>query len=58
MNIENWFENPNTWNWDEIGPKIMKNQTAMAMGIENGEVDGISVGDIEYVDNLWNTWLL
>lgn len=52
MNIENWFENPNTWNWDEIGPKIMKNQSAMAMGIANGETDVLEVGQVQYVTEL------
>ncbi len=51
MNVENWFGNPNTWDHDVVGPKIMKNQTAMRMGIENGMTDGFSIGNIEIINH-------
>lgn len=36
MNLENWFRDPNTWDHDVIGTKIMQNQTAMHMACQNG----------------------
>ncbi len=47
MNVENWFRNPHTWDHNNVGPKIMKNQSAMRMGIENGMSDVFSVGTSE-----------
>lgn len=37
MNIEKWWDSPNIYNHDEIGGKIMQNQEAMRMGVENGK---------------------
>jgi hypothetical protein len=37
MNIENWFQNPHTYNFDLVGGQIMQNQEAMNMGKENGQ---------------------
>ena len=36
MNVEKWWDQPNIYNHDEIGGKIMQNQSAMRMGVENG----------------------
>lgn len=37
MNVEKWWESPNLYNHDEHGGKIMQNQEAMKMGVENGK---------------------
>ncbi len=37
MNVEKWWESPNIYNHDEHGGKIMQNQEAMKMGVENGK---------------------
>lgn len=39
MNVENWFQNPNTYNHDEWGGDIMQQQDAMHLGCENGKQD-------------------
>ncbi len=36
MNVENWFQSPNTYNHDDWGGDIMQNQEAMHLGCENG----------------------
>jgi len=36
MDIANWFETPNLWNWNVIGGQIMQKQWAMRMAAENG----------------------
>jgi hypothetical protein len=36
MNLESWFEGPNTWDFNEWGGDIMQNQAAMQIGCENG----------------------
>ncbi len=36
MEVENWFQKPNTYNFDSIGGQIMQNQEAMNMIKENG----------------------
>lgn len=36
MNIENWFRNPNVYDHDVYGGKIMQNQEAMKKACENG----------------------
>lgn len=36
MNIENWFRNPNTFDFNHWGGDIMQNQEAMRLGCENG----------------------
>jgi len=43
MNIENWFQAPNLWDFDVIGGKIMDNQNAMKAASENGAKDVFSV---------------
>jgi hypothetical protein len=45
MNVEKWFESPHVYNHDETGGKIMQNQAAMRMGVENGE-NVFSIGSI------------
>jgi hypothetical protein len=37
MNVEQWFENPNTYDFDFYGGKIMDNQDAMGAGCSNGQ---------------------
>lgn len=56
MNVDQWWENPNIYNHDVHGGKIMQNQEAMRMGVENVksvfEVSGImevdGVADVEH----------
>jgi hypothetical protein len=36
MDLNSWFETPNSWNWDEIGGQIMQNQDAMHLAARNG----------------------
>ncbi|MDD3737874.1 MAG: hypothetical protein PHP31_01080 [Lentimicrobiaceae bacterium] len=36
MNVQNWFKNPNIWDWNVIGGGIMDNHDAIKMGCENG----------------------
>ena len=36
MNVEKWFKEPNTWDFNVWGGKIMENQDAMHTAIENG----------------------
>lgn len=45
MNVEKWWDTPNIYNHDEIGGKIMQNQQAMKMGVENGK-SVFSIGSI------------
>lgn len=35
MNIEEWFKNPNTWDWEETGPSMMMNQALQKNAREN-----------------------
>jgi hypothetical protein len=35
MNVEQWWENPNMYDHNIHGGKIMQNQNAMSMGAEN-----------------------
>ncbi len=37
MNVDKWWDQPNIYNHDEHGGKIMQNQNAMRMGVENGK---------------------
>ena len=48
MNVEKWWDAPNIYDHDEQGSKIMQNQEAMKMGLENGKhVFTISkIGDV------------
>jgi len=43
MNVENWFQNPHTYNHDEWGGDIMQKQDVMKLGCENGKEDVFSV---------------
>jgi len=43
MNIENWFKNPNVYDHNVYGGKIMKNQGAMKAACDNAEVDVFSI---------------
>jgi hypothetical protein len=36
MNVEKWFESPNTYNHNQWGGDIMQKQDAMKLGCENG----------------------
>ena len=45
MNVEKWWESPNVWDHDIIGSRIMQNQEAMKMGVENGR-NVFSIGNI------------
>jgi hypothetical protein len=36
MNVEKWWDQPNVYDHNTIGGKIMQNQNAMRMGVENG----------------------
>ena len=45
MNVDQWWEQPNTYNHDVHGGKIMQNQKAMRMGVENGR-SVFSIGSI------------
>jgi len=45
MNVEKWWDRPNIYNHDEVGGKIMQNQEAMKMGVENGK-SVFSIGSI------------
>lgn len=36
MNVEQWWEQPHVYDHNTIGGKIMQNQQAMQMGVENG----------------------
>jgi len=47
MNVENWFQNPNTYNHDEWGGDIMQQQAAMHLGCENGQVDVFSFHKVQ-----------
>lgn len=42
MNVENWFQSPNTYNHDEWGGDIMQKQEAMHLACENGKEDVFS----------------
>jgi hypothetical protein len=37
MNVDKWWDQPNMYNHDEHGGKIMQNQEAMRMGVDNGK---------------------
>jgi hypothetical protein len=48
MNVEKWWENPNVYDHDVVGSRIMQNQEAMRMGVENGK-NVFSIGAIDQV---------
>jgi hypothetical protein len=45
MNVEKWWESPNVYDHDVVGSRIMQNQEAMHMGVENGR-HVFSIGSI------------
>lgn len=47
MNIEEWFKNPHTWDFNYWGPGIMDNQTAMKTAKENGQVGVFTLTSIK-----------
>ncbi len=47
MNIEKWFENPNVWDFNSIGGRIMNNQEAMKIGCENGMENTFTIGSVD-----------
>lgn len=49
MNVHNWFSEPNVYDFNEWGGKIMQNQKAMKLGCENGR-NVFSINKIEYND--------
>jgi hypothetical protein len=51
MNIEEWFDNPNQYDHNVHGGKIMQNQEAMRMGVENGTVGVFTVLAVEEVED-------
>lgn len=47
MNVEEWFKNPNMYDHNEYGGRIMDNQEAMHKGCENGEHGVFTIGLIQ-----------
>lgn len=47
MNVDEWFQNPENYNHDVYGGRIMNNQEAMHKGCENGKFGVFTVGSIE-----------
>jgi hypothetical protein len=47
MNIEEWFKNPHTWDFNFWGPAIMDNEAAMKTVKENGEVGVFKITSIK-----------
>lgn len=47
MNVEEWFKNPNVYDHNVFGGKIMNNQDAMYQGCENGKKGVFTIGSIE-----------
>lgn len=45
MNVDKWWDQPNIYDHDVVGGKIMQNQEAMRMGVENGR-SVFSIGSI------------
>jgi hypothetical protein len=43
MNIENWFETPNTWDFNYMGGMMMQNQSLLNAACENGR-DAFLIG--------------
>ena len=46
MDLNEWLENPNTWDFEEFGPMIMMNQAAQTVLKANG-ASVFSVGRVE-----------
>ena len=46
MDLNQWLENPTTWDFDEFGPMIMMNQTAQEILKANGATV-FKIGDVE-----------
>lgn len=47
MNVDSWFETPNTWDFNTMGTMIMQNQEAMHAACENGR-DVFSISALFY----------
>ncbi len=47
MNVQNWFQNPNIYDFNVYGAKIMQNQEAMHAGCENGQADVFCVESLK-----------
>ncbi len=43
MNVQNWFQNPHTYNHNDWGGDIMQKQDAMKLGCDNGKTDVFSI---------------
>jgi hypothetical protein len=50
MNVDQWFDDPNIYDHNHHGAKIMQNQEAMRMGTENGKSGVFTVNSIEKAD--------
>jgi hypothetical protein len=37
MDVNSWFDTPNTWDWNLVGGQIMQNQDAMHAAAQNGK---------------------
>lgn len=46
MNIDEWFKNPHTWDFNYWGPAMMDNEDAMRTAKENGEVGVFTITSI------------
>jgi hypothetical protein len=47
MNIDEWFKNPHSWDFNYWGPAIMENQTAMRTAKENGQIGVFTITSIK-----------
>jgi hypothetical protein len=47
MQVENWFRNPNTWDFNTYGGKIMQNQEAVSKACSNGH-DVFKIQSVNY----------
>jgi hypothetical protein len=47
MNVEEWFKNPHTWDFNYWGPAIMENQKAMNTAKENGQIGVFTLTSIK-----------
>ena len=47
MNIDEWFKNPHTWDFNYWGPAIMDNQTALRTVKENGQIGVFEITSIK-----------
>jgi hypothetical protein len=47
MNIDEWFKNPHTWDFNYWGPAIMENEKAMRTAKENGQVGVFTITSVK-----------